>query len=99
MDKKKNRVVRKTLQLQANMVDFLEMPSDIMLDLPKLILIGQKELWLENHRGIIEYSQTVIRVNSTVGQITIKGNGLMLKNLKTDQMMVEGTISAVSIEG
>lgn len=99
MDKKKSKVARKTMEFQANMVDFLEMPSDIMLDLPKLILIGQKELWVENHRGIIEYSPTVIRVNSTVGQITVKGTGLMLKTLKSDQMLVQGTISGVAIEG
>ncbi|NLL18575.1 MAG: sporulation protein YqfC [Clostridia bacterium] len=98
MEKKKSRVARKTMQLQANMVELLEMPSDIMLDLPKLILIGQKELIIENHRGIIEYGQTVIRVNSTVGQITVKGSGLMLKTLKSDQMLVEGIISAITIE-
>ncbi|NLC76771.1 MAG: sporulation protein YqfC [Clostridia bacterium] len=80
------------------MVELLEMPSDVLLDLPKLTMIGQKELLLENHRGIIEYSQAKIRVNSTAGQITIKGSDLVLKNLKSDQMLVEGKISALMLE-
>lgn len=98
MGKKKGRVARKTRQIQAHMVELLEMPSDVLLDLPKLTMIGQKELLLENHRGIIEYSQEKIRVNSTAGQITIKGSDLVLKNLKSDQMLVEGKISALMLE-
>lgn len=98
MEKKKGRVAQKTKQIQANVVDLLEMPRDVMLDLPKLTMIGNQELLIENHRGIIEYSQQQIRVNSSVGQITIKGIELMLKNLKSDEMLVEGKILAVILE-
>lgn len=98
MGKKKSRVAQTTRQLQANMVDILEMPPDVMLDLPKLIMIGRQELLLENHRGIIEYSLTRVRVKTTVGQVTITGEELMLKNLKPDEMLVKGKISAVTIE-
>lgn len=98
MGKKKSRVAQTTRQLQANVVDILEMPPDVMLDLPKLVMIGQQELLLENHRGIIEYSLTRVRVQTSVGQITITGEELLLKNLKPDEMLVKGKISAVTIE-
>lgn len=98
MGKKKSRVAETARQLQANMVDILEMPPDVMLDLPKLVMIGRQELLLENHRGIIEYSLTRVRVKTSVGQITVTGEELILKNLKPDEMQVKGKISAVTIE-
>lgn len=92
MGKKKSRVAQKTKQIQANVVDLLDLPSDVMLDLPKFIMIGNQELLVENHRGIIEYSQNKIRVNSSIGQIMVTGENLMLKNLKADEILVEGQI-------
>ncbi|HHY59648.1 MAG TPA: sporulation protein YqfC, partial [Clostridia bacterium] len=67
MGKKKSRVVQKTRQLQENVVDLLEMPPDVMLDLPKVTMIGRQKLLLENHRGIIEYGLTRVRVRTTAG--------------------------------
>lgn len=31
----------------------LDLPSDISLDLPKIIVIGNREITIENHKGII----------------------------------------------
>lgn len=31
----------------------LDFPSDISLDLPKIIVVGNREITIENHKGII----------------------------------------------
>jgi len=98
MGKKKSRVVQKTRQLQENVVDLLEMPPDVMLDLPKVTMIGRQKLLLENHRGIIEYGLTRVRVRTTAGLLTIAGEELVLKNLKPDEMLVEGKIASLTME-
>lgn len=98
MAKKKSRVAQKTRQLQVNVMDLLEMPADVMLDLPKLTMIGRQKLLLENHRGIIEYGLTKVRVKTTAGLLTILGEELVLKNLKPDEMLVEGKISSLTLE-
>jgi len=98
MAKKKSRVAQKTRKLQVNVMDLLEMPADVMLDLPKLTMIGRQKLLLENHRGIIEYGLTKVRVKTTAGLLTILGEELVLKNLKPDEMLVEGKISSLTLE-
>lgn len=98
MAKKKSRVAQKTRQLQEQVVDLLEMPQDVLLDLPKLTMTGRQKLLLENHRGIIEYGLTRVRVKTTAGQFIILGEELLLKNLKPGEMLVEGKISSVTIE-
>ena len=36
------------------------------MDLPRITLIGNLQLFVENHKGIIEYSDSRIRINTRV---------------------------------
>jgi len=74
------------------MADFLEIPRDLVLDLPKITVIGMSELYLENHRGIIEYSSNRMRINLIRGYLEIEGDGLEIKALLPEEMKVTGNI-------
>ena len=49
------------------------------MDIPKLTLIGRNELYIENHRGIIEFQADLLRINLSRGFIEIQGNNLKSK--------------------
>jgi len=76
--------------------EFLELPGDVMLDLPKIVLFGNVQLQIENHRGIIEYTETTIRVGVGEGEVVITGESLTLRNLLPDELHVEGKIQSLS---
>ncbi|MFA5536329.1 MAG: YabP/YqfC family sporulation protein [Bacillota bacterium] len=98
MKKKRAGLARRAKEIQAGVTEILEMPPEIVLDLPKLVLIGNQELLLQNHRGIIEYNNYQIRVSVSLGQITIKGEMLLLKNLKQDEILIRGKIFGLTLE-
>lgn len=98
MEEKKSKLGNKTREMQANVVGMLEMPPDIMMNLPKFTLIGNQELFIENHLGILEYDKQLIRIKSNLGQIIIKGEELRLRELKAAEMAIEGKISAFILE-
>lgn len=72
--------------------DFFEIPNDVMLDLPKIVLVGNLQVFIENHRGIVEYTTEKVRVKVGEGEFGITGSKLMLRNIKTDEICVEGQI-------
>lgn len=74
------------------MADLLEIPRDLVLDLPILTLIGRDELYLENHRGIIEFSSQRIRINLSRGFLELQGDRLEIKALMPDEMKITGEI-------
>lgn len=78
--------------------EFLELPGDVMLDLPKIILVGNIQLFIENHRGIIEYTPELVRVSVGEGIVEVTGAGLMLRNILPDELCVEGTIKSLSFQ-
>jgi len=77
------------------MADFLEIPGDLVLDIPKLTITGRAELHLENHKGIIEFSTERMRINLSRGFLEIIGDNLEIQALMPDEMKVAGEIRGI----
>ena len=83
-------------KVKKQVADFLELPGDVMLDLPKITMVGDIKLYVENHRGIIEYSTTEVRISVMEGEVAVTGEGLLLRNVLPDEICVEGKIKSLS---
>jgi sporulation protein YqfC len=79
--------------------EFLEIPKDIALDLPRVTLQGNTRLVLENHKGITEYAQGRIRVQTPGGELMIAGSGLIIRAISRDQIVVDGRFRALEFVG
>ncbi|MDR3565197.1 MAG: sporulation protein YqfC [Negativicutes bacterium] len=73
----------------------LEIPQDIVLDLPRITMLGNKQLLVENHKGIIEYTSALVRIKLNQGELSIGGSGLSLGSLQMELILVEGEISVL----
>lgn len=80
-----------------NISDALELPKDIVLDLPKIIITGNIQLNISNHKGIIEYTQETLRINSSIGVVKISGHNMELKTILSEEIIVTGFIEKVEI--
>ncbi|WP_211229980.1 sporulation protein YqfC [Desulfovirgula thermocuniculi] len=76
--------------------DLLEIPGDVMLNLPRIVLVGNLQAFIENHRGILEYNPQVVRVSISEGELEISGENLVLRNILPEEICVEGNIRAVA---
>ncbi|MDL2280269.1 sporulation protein YqfC [Selenomonadales bacterium OttesenSCG-928-I06] len=74
---------------------FFDVPSEIILDLPRLTGLGNKQMLIENHKGIIEYSSLVVRIKVNSGEIIIKGRNLSIGVFQAEQLLVEGIIEVI----
>ena len=76
--------------------EFLEIPGDVILDLPKVILLGNLQLTVENHRGLLKYSSEAIQINVSEGELIIKGRELKLRSVFPEEICVEGQIKNIT---
>jgi len=84
-------------ELQRRLGDFLDLPRDVFLDLPKITLLGNMQLYIENHAGIIEYSPGIIRISSSRGEIMITGQDLFIETILLDEISIIGKIEGISL--
>lgn len=76
----------------------LEIPEDIILDLPRITMLGNKQILIENHKGIIEYTPSLIRIKLSQGELIVNGANLSLSNLQVEQILVEGIVRDIKYD-
>ena len=83
------------IAMAKSITSILALPEEIVLDLPLITLIGGGELSLENHKGIIEYTETRLRVNTAAGVFRLEGKRLVIKQLTAERILVRGAIDTI----
>ncbi|MGI6704453.1 MAG: sporulation protein YqfC [Clostridia bacterium] len=81
--------------IKKGIADLLELPRDIVLDLPKITLVGNLQLYIENHKGIIEYSTGLVQVNTKAGILVVTGTGLTIRTIVVEEIIIVGRIDRV----
>lgn len=74
----------------------MALPSDVALDLPRITVIGQIHVYIENHEGLVVFTDTELTVKSHHGLIQIKGSSFVLKMMIPKEILLEGTISDIA---
>ena len=82
-----------------NKIDkLLELPKEVYSDVPKIIMTGFEEVIIENFKGILEYEDYYIRINTSLGIVNINGYELKLENMTNDDIKVKGKVESIDIE-
>jgi sporulation protein YqfC len=85
----------KTDLIKKGIADLLELPRDIVLDLPKITLVGSLQIYIENHRGIIEYSTGIVKINTKAGILVVTGTNLTIRTIVVEEIIIVGHIDRV----
>lgn len=81
--------------IKKGIADLLELPRDIVLDLPRVTFVGNLQLYIENYKGIIEYSDGLIRIKTKPGTLIVTGNGLTIRSIIMEEIIIEGRVDKV----
>ncbi len=73
----------------------MELPADVMMDLPRITMIGQIHIYIENHRGLLTFTDKELRLLLKQGQLLIKGEAFVIKTILPEEILLEGKIDQV----
>lgn len=75
-----------------------DLPKDVVLNLPKITIIGNNEITIENHKGIILFESDIIKVNTKVKVINIQGENFEILYIGDSTITISGKFKSVSYE-
>ena len=78
--------------------NILEFPEEISNNEPNITIIGFKKIMVENYKGILEYENFFVRLNTTIGVLNINGFNLKLSEMTSDDIMISGDIDSIDFE-
>ncbi len=88
--KKKKRKAKVTVKEKVSKV--FELPAEIILDMPQLVMMGNKSLIVENYKGVIEYGVERIRLNTGCGIVSLNGLNMSILEITSEDVMITGEI-------
>lgn len=91
---RRNRKVKK----QNRFEELLEIPKELSSNEPRITIAGFNEMLIENYKGILEYQEFFIRINTYTGIININGFNLSLTEMTLDDVVVRGKIDSIDFE-
>ncbi len=77
------------------LVESLKLPKDICMGALKVTMTGNREAWIENYRGILEYTEKIILLQAKTCQVSFEGTGLSIDYYTNEDMKISGCISCV----
>lgn len=87
--------MKKKTSPKEMLVQSLKLPKDMMMGAFMLSMTGNKEAFIENYKGIIEYTDTCILLQTKGGQVRFEGSGLVIEYYTNEDMKITGSISGV----
>lgn len=82
-------------QKKEALVESLNLPKDICMGAIRVTLTGSHEAWIENYRGILEYTGELILLQGKTCQVCFEGTGLSIDYYTNEDMKISGCITCV----
>lgn len=74
----------------------LDLPPDVA-GLPRIELLGDKELRVENHKGILAYGTEEIHISGGRLVIRVLGSDLELRSMNASELLITGCVHTVEL--
>ncbi len=74
-----------------------DLPVDAVAGLPRIELLGDRELRMENHKGILSYGTEEIHVSGGRLVVRIAGSELELRAMNASELLITGHIQTVEL--
>ncbi|WP_199618746.1 sporulation protein YqfC [Paenibacillus alkalitolerans] len=75
--------------------DMLDLPQDVIFDLPRVTMIGNMQLYVENHRGVLQFTGEYLKLALSQGSMEVYGQQLSIRTILPEEMFIEGIIREV----
>lgn len=76
-------------------VESLKLPKDVCMGALRVTLTGNCEAWIENYKGILEYTENMILLQGKTCRVCFEGSRLSIDYYTNEDMKISGCISCV----
>ncbi len=77
---------------------FLEVPLDMVADVPRLTVNDNRELTVENYKSIEGYETDEIRLRCKNYRLVISGRNLSIVAITDEEMMIRGFVTGICFD-
>lgn len=76
--------------------EYTGVAKELLSGLPSIRLIGNTITEVVNHKGLQEYSEELVSVNTKIGLLKIEGHHLHIQEITPEGLRVEGRVKKIA---
>jgi len=85
-------------RLRKKLLSALDLPVDADGDALKITMVADTDLLVENHKGVVRYTESLVRLYSEHGILRIVGQGLQLSEFAAERAYIRGSVYGWCLE-
>lgn len=85
----------KVKRIKEKFNEILELPKELLFNVPRMVVLGNEQVLIENYSGIVEYEDNLIRLSNN---INIYGMNLVVDEITAEDIMIVGKISSIEFD-
>ena len=86
------------MKKRRKLMQILDMPMEVDRNSSKITILSFDEILIENYKGILEYEEFFIKIETAIGTVNINGFTLSLENISEDDILIKGKINSIDLE-
>ena len=86
----------KWTQIGQSAMERLDLPGDLA-GAPRLELIGNRQLLLVRHRGVLAYSPASVEISTGTLTVRVSGENLQLTAMTDSELRLDGILAKVEL--
>ena len=76
-------------------LDTLPLPQDIIHGDIRITIMGNREIWIENYKGLLEYTGTSIVLQAKTCKLQVEGKCLNIDYYTNEDMKISGRLTCL----
>lgn len=89
----------KIYRTKETIAEKLDLPREVILNIPKITVTGDNEITIENHKGVVLFEESEVKINSNVGLISISGGNFEILFMGGSTLTLSGKFRSIVYEG
>ena len=85
-------------KVKEKLTTVMSLPKEIALGLPVVTIVGRGEIFVENFKTLLEFTDKKIRLRLKDGVFSLEGEGLVLKQISEENLQINGLVANISYE-
>lgn len=82
-------------KIKSITANHLDLPKDVVLDLPRITVIGFYQLYIENYKSITKFTDKFLILKLSKNEIKIVGEKLVIRKIWAEEILIEGIIREI----
>ena len=85
----------KVKRIKERFTDMMELPKELLMNVSRITILGNEDVFIENYKGITDYEKNVIRL---ANNMIIFGENLNVEEITDQEIMITGRINSIEFE-